>query len=462
MKVLYYNYVPLGQKGIGGGIAVYLNNLFNYLIDHPECGIEPMYLSSGIIFERGKGMMYIRREKDWNGIENYVIVNSPIVASQIEATSSMNELINDRSIVNIFDKFLSDHPDINVVHFHSFEGITTQVLELKSKYAQIKFIHSVHDYTVLCQNAKFWTRWGENCLNSIKKGKCQKCLGYYQVISREEVIARRYNWTEINKYNSICARILKKIKLLYCEEFKSSSSFQTLREHNVHMINKYSDMELCVSNRVKQILYSAGVKPQKAMTSYIGTKVAEACRYTSRTPIETPIFTILYMGYASVAKGFYFVMDAFEDMAIKYKSLCKYISLRFASKIGDSSLFPRIEALKKYYHLVEVYPGYTHSDFPVIMNNVNLGIVPPLWEDNLPQVAIEMIANGIPVMTSCNGGAQELNSHPCFRFKNQSDFEANIYNMINNRSILSSYWQYSNKLTTMENHVKQLAKIYSM
>jgi glycosyltransferase involved in cell wall biosynthesis len=460
MKVLYYNYVPLGQKGVGGGIAVYLNNLFGYLIDHPEFGIEPIYLSSGMIFERGGGM-YIQRDKDWNGIENYVLVNSPIIASQIEATSSLNELINDRSIIEMFDKFLAEHAEINVVHFHSFEGITTQVLKLKEKYPKIKFIHSVHDYTVLCQNAKFWARWGENCLHSIKKGQCQKCLGYYQVIPREEVLARRYNWPEIHKYNHIWMRIFKKLKLFYCESIKTSSSFQTLREHNVAMINKYSDLELCVSNRVKQILEDAGVKSKKTITSYIGTKVAENCNYTNRTPIETPIFTILYMGYASAAKGFYFVMDAFEDMAMKYKTLCKTISLRFASKISDPSLYSRIEALKKDFHSVEVYPGYTHSDFPVIMNNVNLGIVPPLWEDNLPQVAIEMIANGIPVLTSRNGGAQELNSHPCFRFNNQADFEEKIFKMLNDRSILTSYWQYCSKLTTMENHVKQLKKLYN-
>ena len=55
------------------------------------------------------------------------------------------------------------------------------------------------------------------------------------------------------------------------------------------------------------------------------------------------------------------------------------------------------------------------------MEDVNLGIVPPLWEDNLPQVAIEMISNGIPVLTSMNGGAKELNSHVMFRFHTEKD-----------------------------------------
>ena len=40
------------------------------------------------------------------------------------------------------------------------------------------------------------------------------------------------------------------------------------------------------------------------------------------------------------------------------------------------------------------------------------GVVPVLWHDNLPQVAIEMHARHIPLLTSDMGGAQELGNCP--------------------------------------------------
>ena len=107
-----------------------------------------------------------------------------------------------------------------------------------------------------------------------------------------------------------------------------------------------------------------------------------------------------------------------------------------------------------------IYNGYTHADFPEIFKGVNLGVIPPVWEDNLPQVTIEMIANGIPVIASSNGGAKELNDHPAFVFKDKSDFISKLEDIYKKPSILTDYWKYSKKLTAMSDHINQLKEIY--
>lgn len=458
-KVLYYNYVPLRVNGVGGGVAVYLKNVLNYLRKHPEVGIEPVFISSGFVFD-GTKKTFLRQEDKWNGMENYTIVNSPIIASQIESSSSIKALWKDHILYEIFDRFLASHNDIRVIHFNSFEGLSTNVLELKKKYPNIRFVHSVHDYSILCQNAKLWNKWNENCLYSVHKFQCQKCLRYYQIIPKEEYIARRMQLPEANKH-SLLTRAKRKIQLYYCNLIKTPSAFNKLRKHNISQINRYSDNELCVSERVKEILTNAGVKKEIAEVNYIGTSVAEVCQYKGRTDIKTPFFTLLYMGYASSSKGFYFLLDALEKMGSLKPGLCKNIIIKLASKISDNLINQKLEKLKKCYHDIVVYNGYSHADFPIIMNNVNLGIVPPLWEDNLPQVAIEMIANGIPVMTSRNGGAHELNSSIDFSFSNQADFEKKIEKIYYNRDLLSDYWKNGSHLTTMEEHINSLIKIYT-
>ena len=142
------------------------------------------------------------------------------------------------------------------------------------------------------------------------------------------------------------------------------------------------------------------------------------------------------------------------------ENLCGTFLLKFASRISDKSAYRRVLALKRKFKGVTFYNGYTHADFPKIMDGVSLGVVPPLWEDNLPQVALEMIANGIPVLASGNGGAHELNAHPMFKFDGLEDLKGKIAAISKDRSCLEDYWNFAVRLTTMEEHVGQLLDIY--
>ena len=80
----------------------------------------------------------------------------------------------------------------------------------------------------------------------------------------------------------------------------------------------------------------------------------------------------------------------------------------------------------------------------------------------MPQVAIETIANGVPVLTSCYGGAHELNGHPDFVFKDGMELQFKLLKIKKDRTLLSDYWNYSSKLTTMAMHIKELSSIYGV
>jgi hypothetical protein len=44
------------------------------------------------------------------------------------------------------------------------------------------------------------------------------------------------------------------------------------------------------------------------------------------------------------------------------------------------------------FRAITLHDGYTHAGLDRVLEGVQLGIVPPIWEDNLPQVAIEMVS----------------------------------------------------------------------
>lgn len=462
MRILYYNWTPLNVKSTGGGVAVYVHNLIQYICEKSTDDFDVTFLSSGYYFDDTKKEVYIRKEET-HPIGSYSIINSPVIAPLgCMSYNSYEMLLKDNKLVEVFDGFIQKYGPFDVVHFQTLEGLSPQVLSLKSKYSNTKFIHSLHDYGCFCPNVKFWTRGGENCVLKQGTEDCYRCNIYAGCRPLKSLMVERNGKKQsrfMRRMGIGLSLINRGLFDLRTPLLDKNSIYQSYRKSCVNHINQYMDVELAVSNRVKEIAVLYGIRKEKLQVSYIGTKVAEKAIGHCANTFDGNILTILYMGYANKAKGFFFLLDALEHMD---ESLSKRITVKFASKIADRHILHRINAIRERFRSIIIYDGYTHKDFPTIFENVNLGIVPPLWEDNLPQVTIEMIANGIPVITSNNGGAKELNSHSNFVFIDKEDLIQKIATIYKSPSLLDEYWTYSAKLTTMEAHMTQLLKYYSM
>ena len=142
--------------------------------------------------------------------------------------------------------------------------------------------------------------------------------------------------------------------------------------------------------------------------------------------------------------------------------ISKNIDVLLATKITDTSILDEIEKMKENYHSIVLKDGYTHEEIKKLMKDINLGIVPVLWEDNLPQVAIEFVANGVPILTSDLGGAKELGKTSEFIFKNNNidNFNFKLINIFNNRKLLDVFFENQIDLESLESHIKKLEKIY--
>lgn len=456
MRVLYYNWTPIELKQEGGGVSIYLHNLLQFLSEHP-CSVQPVFLSSGYYYDN-QHHPYITERECYMGMENYCLVNSPIIAPHITSYSVFRRHLDDKVIIQLFRQFLIDHGPFDVIHFHSFEGLTTRVLQLKSEFPSTLFVHTIHDYGLFCPTVRFWTHDAHNCALNTSQFRCYSCI-------RKELVHRYTDHLIVKRMidghphrMTIVDRIIRIIKIQYTQiQYRLHDYFEDVRRLNIQMVNTYSDAELCVSRRVMDIATLQGVDSSKCIVSYIGTQAASSSLCHCRTATNTPVFTILFMGSGAPEKGLSVLLSALERMDSSQSS----IVFKVAASIDDASILQRIESLRSRLVGVVHYNGYTHQDFGQIMQDVNLGVVPPLWEDNLPQVAIEMIAHGIPVVTSNHGGAQELNSHPGFLFTDISDLQVKIEHICKHRNLLNEYWSYSPLLTTMEQHVQRLIDIYS-
>lgn len=467
-KILYYNWVQFDNYDqTGGGVTVYLRNLMNKLAQQNEHDIY--FLSSGWKYNPLKEGPYIRKTQNiYNPkIKSFEIINSPIMAPAFVIFNSLIRYLNDDITEKLFIEFIKENGPFDVIHINNIEGISVNVLKIKEHFPNTKIILSIHNYQPICPLSQYF-QYHNNCIcKDYKEGEeCLNCLT--SSINKNEYVRRYRNYLfdliDTKKFPPIkfLLKIYSKLygyknkQYLDSAENRNSLVYKRYREYNVSMINKYADLLLAVSEHTRDILIENGINPNIIKTAYIGTKITENQVMGNNSNKQTTPFTIAYIGYARIDKGYFFLLDALENLN---KSIANKINVLLAVKNINKTF---VRKKLKNFNKVIIYDGYTHGELPQIMSQVNLGIVPVIWEDNLPQVAIEMVACGVPILCSSFGGASELCKSEMFKYKGgeQLDFLDHLIQFVKNPSKLNEYWNNNISLITMDKHIEELFKFY--
>lgn len=84
--------------------------------------------------------------------------------------------LDDLILTNIVERFLNEQGAFSVVHFHSLEGLSVNVLSLKEKISKIKFILSLHNYYPFCPQVNLWKNDKESCTDFHCGKDCVTCI----------------------------------------------------------------------------------------------------------------------------------------------------------------------------------------------------------------------------------------------------------------------------------------------
>lgn len=466
MKILYYNWIQFdNEEKIGGGVNLYQHNLINAL--RHNAGYELYFLSSGWKYNPLKKEAYIKETKNIfkDKCHSFEVINSSIISPAFAIYMNPQKFVEDKDSYEIFKKFIEQYGPFDVIHFNNMEGLSINSLKIKEDYPNTKIIFSIHNYQPICPLVQYFQNHNNCICNDFNHGKeCLKCA--VCMPDKKEYLKRCKNYFYA-KGSKVVFRILKPLIKIYTKLFKFQTKYigskatmkpemyELYRKHNVQQINKYVDTVLAVSDRVRKIMISHGVKPEIIKTSYIGTKVAENELGHSIASIDK-VFTISYLGYERIDKGYFFLLEALSELDDTIKSKLNVVLA--VANIREKEARNKLQGFNN----VKIYKGYNHEQLKEILSNVNLGVVPVLWEDNLPQVAIEMVANGVPILCSSFGGASELCNSELFKFKgaDKEDFKTKLINLVNNPSLLGEYWKNHPNLITMDKHIEELEEIY--
>lgn len=477
MRILLYNWIPFDDKnGRGGGVTVYLRNLIDELMKKDNRDIEVFFLSSGCYYDiYNKKIRYEETSNIYGKkCRTFSIINSPVFSPGFLSFYYLDKVLYDKAIKDVFCEFLNKYGPFDAVHFHNLEGLSVQVLACKQDYPKTKFIYTLHNYYPFCPQINLWKEESCNCNMQDTGEACMKCMDqhvpaeklrhkmamtYSLVKNPSENLAKAYKYcgSQLDSYYEK----IEKDNLSEKDYKRVVNALKQYRKCFVEMINANIDIVLAVSERVREIAIRKGIQKEQLNVSYIGTKAADfALNHANCSYVKNEPFSLIYMGYQRVDKGYYFLTEVLNSIP---KDIAKKIDVTILAKKYPNSKYKDTIINEEKFHSFIAKDGYLKDEMQFVLQNKHLGIIPVLWEDNLPQVAIEMTAYGVPVLTSDLGGSSELCGNKAFVFHagDVNDCVNKIINFIFYPEILKEYWRHYKGLKTMEMHLKELIEYWT-
>jgi len=485
--VLFYNWADYRDpEKRGGGVNVYQRNLIDGLRDHG--GIETAFLSSGLAHDLRSRTPHVVTLEGGDS-PRYALVNSGLVAPSHADFGGAAQL-DDPATEDAFAAFVERTGPWDVIHFNNLEGLPANVLTLKARWPATRFVLSLHNYYPFCPQVNLWFQERETCPGFDGGTRCTSCLTVAPN-PRSIRLAYAIGWTLTRigagsgtalydkgfrpvlglAWASLrrAVQLRRRLRNRRPEgappppvDPARAAAFAERRQRMVALINAHCDAVLCVSQRVQQIAAGFGIDPTRLHTRLIGTREAEAWpRTRARDAFLQPDGTLrlAYLGYMRRDKGFHFLMEALAALPAE---AAQRIHLTVAARKGPAEAMALLGRATAHLGALRHLDGYTHDQLDALLAQVDLGVVPVVWEDNLPQVAIEMHARHIPLLASDRGGARELGrcADLVFRAGDPRDFARVLGRVLDGSVTPGHYWRNAIPPVSMDAHLESLLALY--
>ncbi len=475
MRVLLYNWVDC-QDDRGGGVTAYLRNLLAEMDQDPE--LDPAFLSSGMSYDLRRQAPRWKRVPSDAGPSRYEIINSGVVSPSHYSFGDPAQLSHPPTRDAFFD-FVEQTGPYDVIHFHNLEGLPADVLSLKARWPGTRVILTLHNYYPFCPQVNLWHQERSLCRDYEDGARCATCLPRRwepQLVRRIYAGAPWMMRTDSTGSSAGAARLTRQLakaarrvlparpaRELTVTDSAAAEGFAARRAGIVDLINQGCDHVLCVSDRTRQIAQRYGIVPGILCTSYIGTPDADKFLQTRpklRPFSERKTLTLGFFGYMRPDKGGPFLLEILAQLP---PDIAARIRLLVAARLRTPSDQALLDRLRSRLAGVVHHKGYDRGDLDRLMRDVDIGVVPVLWEDNLPQVAIEMHARHIPLLTSDRGGAQELANCPDMIFPagDSAAFIERLRTVLAGGIDLEAYWRGARAPQTFQAHISELKRLYS-
>lgn len=405
MRILHVNWAPLWRGAeAGGGVNVYVQAMARGLAAR---GHTVSAVNAGYSYDL-LGRPRLRHAVRHDGIDCYEIVNSPVMAPAFFNTLQPLQELREPQTERLFQRLLR-RLQPQVVHFHNIEGFSAHCIAL-ARESGARVIYSLHNYHPLCNQVNLLYQNRTPCSDFNAGARCLTCLPPPPPRWRHQLRRRLIYYA---RGLPGIQRLRPRVRRLNPQgsaptapvSTATAAQFRDRRRGMIEALNR-SDLLLAVSEWVRQIYVKQGLDPTRVRVSHIGSAVAAlGC---ARSPCQprpdgAPL-RLVFLGVAEPHKGLGLLLDALTEMG-DAELAC--IDLALYAR-GVHALDERLATLRPRLARLTVQDGYRYADIPVLLADRDLGVVPPIWWDNAPQVVFELLALGVPVLGARIGGIPDF------------------------------------------------------
>lgn len=475
-KLLMYHWTQDNfPKLRAGGIQVYQKNIIQALSKIEDLHLTVLSSGSSDLYDFLIPSIRIKRlPSSKTDLERFGLINSPVCSPTSHFFGNPFSLKH-QEMQEVFFNFVVKQ-EIDAIHINHLDGLPAEVLAIKERLPHIKIIFSMHDYYSLCPQINFLYKGQELCNDSQNGKKCQSCL---PVLDFNPFFSKkRADWFAFRIIDRMgldpsghLGKMIQDLsqKIFFRKTAKnptaSPSDNVLLDWHKiVDLINEHVDHVLPVSDRVRQIAIHHGIKADLLSVLRLGKDEAIQFRNEptpqGRLVREDGCLTLVYLGYMTLHKGFFFLLEAFEKMP---EELSQKINLVVAAKKHDDpTVFNRFLGLRSKLKSWTHYDGYTHSQLDNILEKGSIGLLCHIWEETGPLTAWEMHCRHIPFLTSDLGGATEMAGceKMVYGHGNVPELIERIRMILEGKVTHEEYWKNSITPITVEEHCQELVQYY--
>lgn len=381
-----------------GGLVAYVEDL---MTEQVRRGHEVAYFFTGRYYPYLRGPRLRRWRRD--GVAMLEVVNSPLHDHGRQPDLELSE----PRIERMFRRMLEERrPD--VVHVQELAGLPASLLAI-SRTAGIPTVFTLQDYYPLCPTFKLLDSEGKVCLRRDVGADCVDTIA--QSRSRPELLFKATLVHDLARLPVIRRfqgerrdREIDKLATRVAAHATSPTPlpgkdpqfvFQGRRDVFIQQLNR-TDRLVAMSSRVAEIYHELGVDADRLHTMQLTLRHIERLRPRVATGTAPVTFGTL-AGLESEEKGARVLLDAMKTLEPAVQSGL----LRLVVFGGvDPPLLEEALSLPG----VEVAGLFAPRDLDSILDEVDVGIMPSVWEEAYGFAGMEFVAKGIPVIANQIGG----------------------------------------------------------
>jgi len=293
----------------------------------------------------------------------------------------------------------------DVIHIHSLVGVPFETI---SKLAQVApLIFSFHDFGLICQRRVLYNRNGQPSQTYAQQSECASCVErvnppLYRLRARLRrtpkgsalrLIHAFERATEIEVTVSVNGN-----RALVADE-SAAEPFRARLAAGIGAVNAHAGKVLAVSHSVREVLSRVGIDESLIEVMHIGSSSAERLERLPLPSARSQRVTFLFLGALVGNKGPHILLEAASriDPPPRIILTGNAYNPTFEARLRD--LAPSS---------AEFVGPYQPVELPRVLGAADVVVAPAMAPDTSPQVVLEALAAGRPVIGSRIGGIPDF------------------------------------------------------